>query len=82
MTNCYNYNQLQKMLEDSLTYLGLNSLSMILCFWSPPPPRLTASYVKVASNTRPFSKLGGTTLNGGEEGGESNITEMCDSTQI
>ena len=38
------------------------------CPWScacePPPP-----LIKVASNTRPFSKLGGTTFNGREEGG-------------
>ena len=31
----------------------------------PPPP-----LIKVASNTRPYSKLGGTTLNGREEGGQ------------
>ena len=31
----------------------------------PPPP-----LIKVASNTRPCSKLGGTTLNGMEEGGQ------------
>ena len=31
-----------------------------------PPPSL----IKVASNTRPYSKLGGSTLNGREEGGQ------------
>ena len=31
----------------------------------PPPP-----VIKVASNTRPCSRLGGTTLNGREEGGQ------------
>ena len=32
---------------------------------TPPPP-----LIKVASNSRPCSKLGGTTLNGREEGGQ------------
>ena len=36
---------------------------MILCLRTPPPPLF-----KVASNTRPCSKLGGTTLNGGRRG--------------
>ena len=39
----------------------------------PPPP-----LIKVASNTRPCSKLGGTTLNGREEGGQYYISQTCD----
>ena len=39
----------------------------------PPPP-----LIKVASNTRPYSKLGGTTLNGREEGGQYYISPTCD----
>ena len=39
-----------------------------------PPPSL----IKVASNTRPYSKLGGTTLNGREEGGQYYISQTCD----
>ena len=35
--------------------------------------------IRVASNTRPCSKFGGTTLNEGrEEGGERFISQMCD----
>ena len=39
----------------------------------PPPP-----LIKLASNTRPSSKLGGTTLNGKEEGGQFYISQTCD----
>ena len=39
----------------------------------PPPP-----LIKVASNTRPYSKLGGTTLNGRKEGGQYYILQTCD----
>ena len=39
-----------------------------------PPPLL----IKVASSTRPCSKLGGTTLNGREEGGQYYISQTCD----
>ena len=39
----------------------------------PPPP-----LIKVVSNTRPYSKLGGTTLNGREEGGQFYILQTCD----
>ena len=39
----------------------------------PPPP-----LIKVASNTRPCSKLGGTTLNRREEGGQYYISQTCD----
>ena len=43
----------------------------------PPPP-----LIKVASNTRPYSKLGGTTLNGREEGGQYYISQTCDQEQF
>ena len=39
----------------------------------PPPP-----LIKVASNTRPYSKPRGTTLNGREEGGQYYISQTCD----
>ena len=58
-TNHYTLQPVAKALE-TLPYFGLNDLSMILCLWPP-----LHSYIKVASNTRPCSKLGGTTLNGG-----------------
>ena len=38
-----------------------------------PPPSL----IKVASNARPYSKLGGTTLNGREEGGLYDVLQTC-----
>ena len=43
-----------KSIWDTVPYFGINGLSMILFLWSPPPP-----LIKVASNTRPCSKLGG-----------------------
>ena len=39
----------------------------------PPSP-----LIKVVSNTRPYSKLGGSTLNGREEGGQYYISQTCD----
>jgi len=39
-----------------------------------PPPHL----IKVASNTRPYSKFEETTLNGREEGGQYYISQTCD----
>ena len=39
----------------------------------PPPP-----LAKVANNTRSCSKLGGTTLNGREEGDQCYISQTCD----
>ena len=45
--------------------------NLVLVF--PPPP-----LIKVASNTRPCSQLGGTTLNGREEGGQYYISQTCD----
>ena len=56
---------------DTVPYFGINGLSMILCLWSP-------SLIKVSSNTRPYSKLGGTTLNGREGGGQYYISQTCD----
>ena len=53
------YNQLQKYLRHS-TVFWLKWLVHDLVLVTPPPPLF-----KVASNTRPCSKLGGTTLNGG-----------------
>ena len=47
---------------------------MIFCLLFPPPPPL----IKVASNTRLCSKLGGTTLKGREEGGRYYISQTCD----
>ena len=43
-----------------------------LVIMTPPPP-----LIKVARNTRPCSKLGGTTLNGREEGGQYYISQTC-----
>ena len=57
------YNQLQNYLRHC-TVFWLKWPVHDLVLVTPPPPLF-----KVASNTRPCSKLGGTTLNGGEEGG-------------
>ena len=59
------YNQLQKYLRHC-TVFWLKWLVHDLVLVTPPPPLF-----KVASNTRPCSKLGGTTLNG--ERGEVGI---------
>ena len=48
-------------------YVGLNSLAMIFCLVTPP----------LACNTRPCSKLGRTSLNGGEEEGDYYIAQKC-----
>ena len=58
---------------DNVPYFGIDGLSMILCLWHPPPP-----LIKVASNTRPCSKLGGITLNGREKGGQYYTSQTCD----
>ena len=47
---------------DTVPYFDLTVLFMILCSWSSPP-----TLIKVATNTRPCSKLGWTTLNGWKE---------------
>ena len=58
----WSYNQLQKYLRRCTVFWHkwpVHELVLVI----PPPP-----LIKVASNTRPYSKLGGTTLNGREEG--------------
>ena len=62
-----------KSTRDTVPYFGINGLSMILCLWSPLHP-----LSKLLSNTRPYSKLGGTTFNGREEGGQYYISQTCD----
>ena len=57
-----NYNQLQKYLRHC-TVFWLKWPVHDLVLVTPPPPLF-----KVANNTRPCSKLGGTTLNGGRRG--------------
>ena len=56
-------NQLQKYLRHCTVFWLKWPVHDLVLVTSPPP------LFKVASNTRPCSKLGGTTLNGGEEGG-------------
>ena len=66
------YNQLQKYLRHCTVFWHkwpVHDLVLVI----PPPP-----FVKVASNTRPYSKLGGTTLNGKEEGGQYHISQTYD----
>ena len=55
-------NQLQKYLRHCTVFWLKWPVHDLVLVTSPPP------LFKVASNTRPCSKLGGTTLNGGEEG--------------
>ena len=65
------YNQLQKYLRHcSVVWHKWLVHDLVLVI--PPPP-----LIKVASNTRPCSKLGGTTLNGREEGGQYYISHTC-----
>ena len=59
-----NYNLLQKYLRHC-TVFKLKQPVYDLVLVTPPPP-----IIKFASNTRPCSKLGGTTLNWREEGGQ------------
>ena len=69
-TTCYN--QLQKYLRHCTVFWHkwpVHDLVLVI----PPPP-----LIKVASNTRPYSKLGGTTLNGREEGSQYYISQTRD----
>ena len=71
--SCYSsYNQLQKY-QRHCTVFWLKWPVHDLVLVIPPPP-----LIKVASNTRPCSKLGGTTLNGREEGDHYYISQTCD----
>ena len=66
------YNQLQKYLRHCTVFWHkwpVHDLVLLI----PPPP-----LIKVASNTRPYSKLRGTTLNGREEGGQYYMLQTCD----
>ena len=66
------YSQLQKYLRHCTVFWHrwpVHDLVLVI----PPPP-----LIKVASNTRPYSKLRGTTLNGGKEGGQYYILQTCD----
>ena len=66
------YNQLQKYLRHCTLFWHkwpVHDLVLVI----PPPP-----LIKVASNTRPYSKRGGTTLNWREEGGQYYILQTCD----
>ena len=66
------YNQLQKYLKHCTVFWykwPVHNLVPVI----PSPP-----LIKVASNTRPYSKLGETTLNGREEGGQYYISQTCD----
>ena len=65
------YNQLQNYLRHCTVFWHTwTVLDLMLVI--PPPP-----FIKVTSNTRPYSKLGGTTLNGREEGSQYYISQTC-----
>ena len=66
------YNQLQKYLRHCTVFWHKWPVHDLVLVISPPP------LIKVASNTRPCSKLGGTTFNGREEGGQYYISQTCD----
>ena len=66
------YNQLQKYLRHCTVFWHKWPVhDLVLVFPLPP-------LIKVVSNTRPYSKLGGTTLNGREEGVQYYILPTCD----
>ena len=69
---CTCYNQLQKHLRHCTVFWHKWPVHDPVLLIPPPP------LIKVASNTRPYSKLGGTTLNGREEGGQYYILQTCD----
>ena len=61
-----------KVLEESIVFWHKWSVCDLVLVIPPPP------LIKVARNTRPCSKLGRTTLNGREEGGQYHISQTCD----
>ena len=61
-------NQLQNYLRHSPVFWHKWPVHNLVLVTPPPPP--PPPLIKVASNTRPYSKLGTTTLNGREEGGQ------------
>ena len=66
------YNQLQTHLRHCTVFWHkwpVHDLVLVI-----PPPSL----IKVASNRRPYSKLGGTTLDGRKEGGQYYISQTFD----
>ena len=67
------YNQLQKYLRHCTVFWHKWPVHVLVLVTPPPPP-----LIKFASNTRPYSKFGGTTLNGREEGGQYYILQTCD----
>ena len=70
------YNQLQKYLRHCTVFWHkwpVHDLVLVI------PP---SSLIKVASNTRPYSKLGGTTLNGREQGRQYYISHTRDQEQF
>ena len=72
MNKQVSYNRLQKYLRHCTVFWHkwpIHDLVLVI----PPPP-----LINVASNTKPYSKLGATTLNGREEGGQCYISETCD----
>ena len=69
---CQRYNQLPKYSRHCTVFWHkwpVHDLVPVI----PPSP-----LIKVVSNTRPYSKLGGSTLNGREEGGQYYISQTCD----
>ena len=65
------YNQLQKYLRHCTAFWLTWPVHDCACDLPPP-------LIKVNSNTRSCSKLGGTTLNEREEGGQYYISQTCD----
>ena len=63
------YTQLQKYLRHCTVFWHKWPVHDLLLVMAPP-------LIKVASNTRPGSKLGGTTLNGREEGSQCYISQV------
>ena len=65
---------MQKLTWDTVPYFGINSLSMILCFWSPLHP--LSKLLAIEDHTQNW--LGGATLNGREEEGQYYISQTSD----